>query len=196
LLAVYMVPVGADILVIDGSLSDDLAARLQFARPAPAQLAVGQVAMTKPSRTWDLWSQATGGTRVYERPKLYGGTLLAILAIRPAAVWVRTSDGVTGWIRAPAATALTPTAEMVGEPARYAGARFVQVVYRTGVALRRSPRSTAPKLLGRLDRGQIIELLGVRGDWVRVVFDDGRIRTIGWARWHYNGVRFIDVVSQ
>jgi hypothetical protein len=190
--AEYVVPVGTEMLVIEGSLSRDLVGRLQFSRPAPAGLAVGQTASTTPARAWDLWTKSVGGERVYERPRLYGGTLLTILAMTPRAVMVRTSDDVTGWIQAPAATALTANVITPGERSQFQGNTVVQVELRNGVPLRRGPRSTAPKLLDQLMFGQEAMLLGVRGDWARVAYvDDARRTQVGWARWYYDGARYL-----
>jgi hypothetical protein len=188
----FIIPVGTEMLVIDGSLSTELAGRLAFSRPAPAVLAVGQPAITSPGRAWDLWTAATGGARVVERPRLYGGTLLTIVAMTPKAVMVRTSDDVAGWIHAPAVSALTTNVLMPGERARFEGSSMVQVELRSRVPLRRSPRSTAPKLLEQLVFGQKAMLLGVRGDWARVMYvDDARRAQTGWARWHEDGARYL-----
>ena len=48
----YVVPVGTEMLVVDGALSRDIAPRMQFSRPAPTTLAVGQPAITSPGRAW------------------------------------------------------------------------------------------------------------------------------------------------
>ncbi len=190
--ASYVVPVGKEMLVLEGSLSRELVGRIQFGRPAPAVLAVGQAASTTPARAWDLWTKPVGGEHVYERPRLYGGTLLTIVAMTPNAVMVRTSDDVTGWIQASAATALTANLMVPGERSQFQGSTVVQVGLRNGVPLRRSPRSTAPKLLDQLMFGQEATLLGVRGDWARVAYvDDARRTQVGWARWYYDGARYL-----
>lgn len=188
----YVVPVGTEMLVVDGALSRDLAPRMQFSRSAPATLAVGQPAITSPGRAWDLWTDAAGGSRVFERPRLYGGTLLTIIAMTPKAVMVRTSDDVTGWLQAPAGTALLTNVFAPGERGRFEGNSVVQVDLRGGIPIRQSPRSTAPKLLEQLAFGQQALLLGVRGDWAQVLYvDDARRAQTGWARWYYDGTRYL-----
>lgn len=188
----FVVPVGTEMLVVDGPLSRELAPHLQFSRSASTTLAVGQPAITSPGRTWDLWTDVAGGTRAFERPRLYGGTLLTIIAMTPRAVMVRTSDDVTGWIRASASSALITNVLTPGERGRFEGNSVVQVELRSGVPIRQSPRSTAPKLLEQLAFGQQALLLGVRGDWAQVMYvDDARRAQTGWARWYYDGTRYL-----
>lgn len=188
----FVVPVGTEMLVVDGSLSRDFVPRMQFARPLSTVLAVGQPAITTSGRAWDLWTDAAGGTRVFERPRLYGGTFLTIIAMTPRAVMVRTSDDVTGWIQAPASTALITNVLTPGERGRFEGSSVVQVDIRGGIPIRQSPRSTAPKLLEQLAFGQQATLLGVRGDWAQILYvDDARRAQTGWARWHYDGTRYL-----
>ena len=193
---IYVVPVGSDMLLIEGGLSGGLVRRLQFIRPAPVGLAVGQTASTTPARVWELWTKPAGGERVDERPRLYGGTLLTIVAMTPKAVMVRTSDNVAGWILAPAATALTTNVLVPGERGRFQGQAVVRVETRGGLAMRRGPRSSAPKLLEQLMFGQEAMLLGVRGDWARVAYvDDARRTQVGWARWYYDGARYLSFAA-
>ena len=191
----YAVPVGSEVLVIEAVPAEQrLVTLLQFTQPRSEQLAVGQVAMTRPARTWDLWTQAVGGVRVFERPKLYGGSLLTILAIGARAVQVRTSEGVTGWIRAAAPTVLTARSAQAGEttPFMQNGWTEAQIVHPRGIALREVPRSTARRLGDPLKRGERVQVLGVRGDWLRVHHNG----SFGWARWYYDGARYIEAVGR
>ena len=63
--------------------------------------------MTGPEHTWELWTAPVDGERVTERPLLHSSALVTILNVQPQAVEVRTAEGVTGWIHAPASEALT-----------------------------------------------------------------------------------------
>lgn len=188
----YVVPVGAEMLVVDGTLSREIVPRLQFSRAVSSMLNVGQPAITSPGRTWDLWTEPVGGTRVFERPHLYGGSLLTIIGMMPKAVMVRTSDEVTGWIQTPASAALTTSVKIPSERSRFEGSSVVQVAVRGGIPVRQTPRSTAPKLLEQLNFGQQATLLGVRGDWAQIMYvDDARRTQTGWARWYYDGTRYL-----
>ena len=194
----YVIPLGVDMLVIHTGGIEDIASRLQFTQPFRTQLAAGQAAMTKPGRALDLWTRAAGGARVYERPLLYGGTPLTILGLRSHAVQVRTSEGVTGWLHAPAEAVLTPQAASVSPRARFQGVSTVQVVHLRPIPLRDGPSSTAPKIIDRILPGQQLSLMGVRGDWMRVLLfaPDGGYEpswAFGWVRWHYDGARYVDV---
>ena len=64
------------------------------------EISAGSFAMTTPQHAWKLWTAAEAGQRVAERPRLYGGAFVTVLDIQPAAVQVRTVEGVTGWIHA------------------------------------------------------------------------------------------------
>ena len=199
-----VVPAGANILVIDGpwlerggelhlvTINERPGVVLRLAPMVAPRLAVGQPAMTKLAEMWKLWTAATGGARVYERPLLYGGTPLTILAMQANAVQVRTSDDVTGWIHAPATRALTNAARMAGPRAAFSTARAVQVTLRNGIPMRTAPQSTATPLVGQLKPGQELRLLGVRGDWARVLLVSSW--QTGWVRWHYDGARYVEVV--
>ncbi len=198
-LTAYAVPTGSDMLVMTTHVADErLVSLLQFSRPATDRLAAGQVAMTKAGRAWDLWTAPTGGKRVDERPKLLGGAFLVILAIRPQAVQVRTTEGVTGWIRAAAPTALTTRPALPSEHTRF-GVYWAQVVAPNGLILRQAPQSSAPKVVtvpkavDRLERGQPVLVLGRRGDWLRVLLNGNEANGFGWLRWHYDGARYIEV---
>lgn len=192
----YAVRSGSDIVVISPSAADErIVSLLQFAQPAADRLAVGRVAMTKLSSTWDLWTAPSGGVRIYERPQLLGGAFLTILAIRPQAVQVRTSEGVTGWIHAPAATALTTRAAHTTEHIRFIDKGAVVLAPR-GLPLRTAPWSTAPNTATeRLKTGQRVTVLGRRGDWLRVHTLDLPVNAIGWVRWQYDGARYMGVAA-
>src|SRR5258706_6629123 len=96
--------------VPDRAASTDGAEILSVDRDNPlpdATLSPGQTAVTRPPFARDLWAAPTRDQRVDERPKLYGGALLTILAVDTHPVQVRTEDGVEGWILQPAAQPFT-----------------------------------------------------------------------------------------
>jgi hypothetical protein len=162
--------------------------------PAPdVTLVAGQQAVTRPPLARDLWAAPTGDQRVADRPKLYGGAVVTILAVEANAVQIRTEENVEGWIREPAAKALTSHLEIHGERARFVPQVRVQIVWPNGIPLRSEPRPDAAKLLEQIKAGQQATLQELRGDWLRIVLDDG---TTGWARWYYDGTVYIDVLPQ
>jgi len=160
-------------------------------RPSGVPFTPGQLATTRAGEEHDLWNAPAQGARVAERPRLYGGTVLTVLAATAAAVQVRTEDNVEGWIHVPAAQALSNDLTAVGEQLAFAPGVEVQVVWPNGVPLRVAPRSDAPKVITRLSPGQRGTVQALRGDWVQVVVDGGMS---GWARWYYDGHRYLDPV--
>jgi len=155
------------------------------------QLVAGQLVMTKPGKARDVWTAADGGKRLFERPKLYDGARVMILAVAAQAVQVRTEEGVEGWIHEPAGDALTSDSAAQGERARFVPGVQVQVIWKNGIPLRVVPRSDAKKVREQLKAGQHGTVQQLLGDWLRIVLDDG---TSGWARWYYDGMRYVDVV--
>src|SRR5262245_12711477 len=89
----YALPIGEDVLMITGVGLDWFVSGLQLEHPPARTLAAGQIAVTTPGRTWDLWSETAGGTRVIERTQLYGGDVVNIVATEAAGVQVATSRG-------------------------------------------------------------------------------------------------------
>jgi serine/threonine protein kinase len=160
--------------------------------PSPAPPAVGEPARTHPGAELDLWTAAAGGERVRERPKLYGGALVTVVAIEPAAVRVRTPEGVEGWIQTPAAEALTGDLAAPGPAERFGAGTRVAIVWANGIPLRQEPRSNATPLVEKLPAGQQGTVQEVLGDWLKVTLDD---QTTGWARWYYDGRRYISIVA-
>lgn len=190
--------VEAEPLVTTGPVqATPVAAPEPLATPGPAQqsaaaFTIGQSVVTKPPVVYDLWAAPTGGDRVFDRPKLYTGALVTVLAIEPEAVKVRTPEGVEGWIRAPAVDALTDDLSVRGRQAEYSAGTRVRVVWSNGIPLRQEPRPNAPKVLQQITAGQECTVQELRGDWLLVVFDDG---TAGWARWYYDETIYIEVVT-
>lgn len=187
----YAVPIGDTVLVVSDLSGGWFAEQARFA-PGTA-IEAGQLAATQRERALELWDAPTGGARVQERPLLYGGALVTVLALTPQAVQVRTSEGVTGWLHAGAAEALTleaapsVAASFVGEYVR------ATIVHANSIPLRAAPRSDAEAVGAPLAPGQALVVTGLRGDWLAVrVIDDGRQ---GWARWHYDGAMYIAVAE-
>jgi hypothetical protein len=188
----YAVPIGEDVLIVGGVGLEWFVNGLQLEHPGAATLAPGQIAMTTPGRTWDLWSEPVGGTRVVERPQLYGGAFVTILATEAQAVQVQTSEGVTGWIQAAAADALSSQIALVGEQAQFTPYSQARIADGYTIPVRESPHSTAPVRGQPAKSGQAITVIGVRGDWLRVLVPDvGE----GWARWYYDGAQYIEAVD-
>ena len=158
---------------------------------APA-LTVGQQALTKGGIARELFTQPERGEQVFERPKLFAGAQVTILAVQPGAVQVRTPEGIEGWIHEPAEAALTADLSATGEQAAFIVGARIQIVRTTGIPLRREANSKAQKVVEQLKAGQQATIQQVRGDWLMVKLDDG---TLGWARWYYAGERYIDVVA-
>jgi hypothetical protein len=190
---VYAVPVDGDVLLISGVGLEWFMSGLQLEQPTTDALIVGQIAMIKPGRAQDLWSAATGGTRLDERPQLYEGALVTILAAEAQAVQVQTSEGLTGWIQAAAADALTPQVALLGEQAHFAAYAQARVADGYTIPLRESPRSTAAAHGQPAKPGQELMVMGVRGDWLRVFIPEvGE----GWVRWYYDGTQYIEAVNR
>ncbi len=165
------------------------------ASPAPEVpgLAAGQSARTRPEVALDLWAAQAGGARVFERPRLYGGALVTILAVEPAAVRVRTPEGLEGWIRVPVAEALTDDLAAQGEEARFGVGALVEIVWPNGIPLRQEPRINAAKLIEKMPAGQRGNVQEALGDWLKVTLEGG---TTGWARWYYDGERYINLAVE
>jgi hypothetical protein len=161
-------------------------------RTSGGEFAIGQQALTRPSVARDLWTAPTGGERVFDRPKLYGGASVTILTIEPAAVAVRTPEGVEGWIHEPAEKALTSDLTATAEQARFISGARARIVWPNGIPLRTQPSPKAPKILEQIKPGQECTVQELRGDWLLFALDDG---TTGWARWYYDGVEYIDIVA-
>jgi len=158
---------------------------------APAALAVGEQAFTRTDVALDLFVDATGDQRVFDRPKLFGGAEVTIIAIEPAAVQIRTPEDVVGWIHKQADLALTAAPPPIAEGSPYRPGARIKIVHPTGIPLREAPQPNAAKLVDQLKLDQQATINGVRGDWLKIMLDDG---TVGWARWYYDGTRYIDVI--
>ncbi|MFL5800540.1 MAG: SH3 domain-containing protein [Roseiflexaceae bacterium] len=181
-------------LVPEPAASTDGAEILSVDRDNPlpdTTLSAGQPAVTRPPFARDLWAAPTGDQRVDERPKLYGGALLTILAVETDAVQVRTEDGVEGWIREPAVQALTSHLDVQGARKSFPPQARVRISLTNGIPLRAEPRSDAAKLLDKLELGRAATVQELRGDWLKILLDDG---TSGWARWYYDGTQYISTI--
>jgi serine/threonine protein kinase len=162
--------------------------------PAPTlpPLSEGQQTRTTPDAAHDLWTTPEDGEREHERPKLYGGALVTILTVELDAVKVRTEEGIEGWIRAPVEDALTSDLNITGEQTPFTPGATVRIVEQSGIPLRQEPRSDATVLRPQIrpgEQGQVQELLG---DWLKISLEDG---LEGWARWYYDGERYIESVQ-
>lgn len=182
---IVAVPVGQEILVIKGDFDLEVIDRLQFVVPRGGALKAGALAWTKTA--WNLRTSATGGSRVTERPVLVAGSVVTILKVQAQAVQVRTSEGVTGWIQASAARALTTTAPTTGWLRPWTTTARVQVA--NGVPVREEPRSgAAVRTYGSVARlGATFSVGMVRGDWM-MVHGSG---STGWVRWRYDGQMYV-----
>jgi hypothetical protein len=190
---VYAVSIGEDVLLINGVDLEWFLNGLQLEHPTAEILVVGQIAMTTPDRSWDLWSDAVGGARIDERPRLYGGALVTILATEAQAVQVRTAEGLTGWIQAAVTEALTTPVAPSRDQARFMAYAQARIAEGYTIPLRESPRSTAATQVQPAKSGQEFLVMGVRGDWLRVFIPEvGE----GWARWYYDGAQYIEFVEQ
>ncbi len=184
----YVVPLGRDMLVVDGDLQ--AIHDLGFVEHGLDGIVAGSFAMTAPRHSWELWTAAEAGERVAERPRLYAGSYVTVLAIRPEAVQVRTVEGVIGWIHAHAAEALTAEVQLSAPQASLINRPYAKVVHENSVPLREMPRSQAPQVGAPLAPRQTMQVLAVAGDWLHVgVPDTGRM---GWIRWYYDGNQYID----
>jgi hypothetical protein len=181
------------VLLISGAELNWFVGGLQLQDIGTDSLAAGQIAMSKPGSAWDLWSAAVGGTRLDERPQLHEGALVTILATEDQAVQVRTSEGLTGWVQAAAADALTSQIAPLGEQARFTAYAQARVADGYTIPLRESPRSTAAVRGAPIRSGQELIVMGVRGDWLRVFIPEvGE----GWVRWYYDGAQYIELVDR
>ncbi len=160
--------------------------------PVTGGLQVGQTALTRTPLSRELWSAAVGGDRVNERPRLFGGAEVTILAIEPEAVQVRTPEGVVGWLHEPAEQALTADLREIGALRRYAAGVVVRVVWPNGIPVRVEPRSDAGKQLDRLAVGQGGLVQQALGDWLHIKLENG---STGWVRWYYDGNIYVDLAS-
>jgi hypothetical protein len=161
-------------------------------RTSGGELAIGQQVLTRPPIARDLWTAPTGGERVFDRPRLYGGASVTILAIEAIAVAVRTPEGVEGWLHETAEAALTSNVTETVEQARFISGARAQIIWPNGIPLRTQPDPKAPKILEQIKPGQECTVQELRGDWLLVALSDG---TTGWARWYYDGVQYIDVAA-
>lgn len=157
----------------------------------PRPLAVGQLAVTLPDASRELWTAADRGEHVVERPRLYGGARLKILALAAQAVQVRTEDAVEGWIHEPAERALTSDLAVQGEREGFAPGAQIQIIWPSGIPLRAAPRSDAQKVREALKVGQRGALQQLLGDWLQITLEDG---ASGWARWYYDGKRYAHIL--
>lgn len=169
-----------------------LQASVTHAQPEGA-LRIGMQAVTRPPDARDLWTDEAGGERVFERPKLYGGSLVTIRAIAPNAVQVRTPEGVVGWLHERGELALSEDLTVAGEQAPFVVGARLTIIWPNGIPLRQEPAPDATKVRQQLRAGVEGALQELRGDWVLVELDDG---TIGWARWYYDGARYVDVLRE
>jgi hypothetical protein len=193
----YALAIGAKIVLVAGELSQPLLDGISIA-DTPPQLTPGQLVATTSDHAWELWTDPVGGERITERPRLYTGAWVSLLALREEAVLVRTVDNVAGWIHAPAAQALT-TEVAVGEaPARFLarGETIGQIIHSNSIPLRAAPFSNAPERGPALPPGQQFSIIGVSGDWLEVwVAAPATIGRSGWVRWYYDGARYVDLVE-
>jgi hypothetical protein len=186
----YIVPFGTQIVVISGTYAAESTIARFTLPPAPAlRLSVGALVMTKPDTTWNLWTSAKGGSRVFERPTLLGGSFVTIVELRAQAVAVRTTDGVTGWLRVPAATALTTRISSGTALERFGTSAHIKVVASKTLPVRTEPGSRAQQIVTVTATDPLLGL-GVRGDWVRVVLPS---EELGWVRWHYDGQEYLEL---
>jgi hypothetical protein len=160
--------------------------------PIDGGLQVGQTALTRTPATRELWSAAVGGTRVNERPRLFGGAQVTILAIEPEAVQISTPERVVGWLREPAEQALTADLSEIGPLRRYAVGVEVRVVWANGIPVRAEPRSDADTLIERLAAGQGGRVQQALGDWLEIQFENG---STGWVRWYYDGKVYVNLTT-
>ncbi len=80
----------------------------------------------------------------------------------------------------------------IGERARFPTGARVQVVHPDGIPLRSEHPSDAPTLCEQMAMGQQATVHELVGDWLRIELDDG---ARGWARWYYDGTRYVDIVQ-
>jgi len=159
---------------------------------APIAVSVGKQAFTRTDMALDLFVDATGDQRVFDRPKLFSGAAVTILVIEPAAVQIRTPEDVVGWIHQQADLALTAAPPPISIQSPYRPGARIKIAQPTGIPLRDAPRPNAPKLVDKLKPDQQATIKDVRGDWLNIMLDDG---AAGWARWYYDGARYIDVIA-
>jgi Protein kinase domain/Putative peptidoglycan binding domain len=166
------------------------------APPAATQgtggLQVGQTVLTRTPATRGLWATAAGGARMNERPRLFGGAEVTIVAIEPGAVQVRTPEGVVGWLHEPAEQALTADLSDIGVLQRFAAGVEVRVIWANGIPVRAEPRSGADKLIEQLPVGEGGRVQQALGDWLKIEFENG---STGWVRWYYDGKIYVDLIS-
>jgi hypothetical protein len=160
--------------------------------PIGGSLQAGQTALTRTPATRELWSDAVGGTRVNERPRLFGGAQVTIEAIEAEAVRVRTPEGVVGWLHEPAEQALTADLGDIGVLGRFGPGADVRVIWTNGIPVRAQPRSTADKLVEQLPAGQGGSVRQALGDWLELQLENG---STGWVRWYYDGKIYVDLAS-
>ncbi|MBV9790310.1 MAG: SH3 domain-containing protein [Chloroflexi bacterium] len=186
----FIVPFGSQILVVSGDYdAESTIPRFTLpAAPAP-RFSPGALVMTKPDTTWNLWTNVKGGSRVFERPTLLGGSFVTIVEQRAQAVAVRTTDGVTGWLRVPAATALTTRISSGTALERFGTAAHIKVVGAKTLPVRAEAGSRA-KQIGPVTATDPLLGIGVRGDWVRVVLPT---EELGWVRWHYDDQEYLEL---
>jgi hypothetical protein len=87
--------------------------------------------------------------------------------------------------------ALTAAPPPISIQSPYQPGRRIKIVHPTGIPLREAPQPNASKLVDQLKLDQQATINDVRGDWLKITLDDG---TVGWARWYYDGTRYIDVI--
>ncbi len=115
---------------------------------------------------------------------------MTVLAIQPAAVQVRTVEGVTGWLHGRASEALTTEVQLSVPQARLLEGPQAKVVHENSVPLREMPNSQAAEVGEPLAPGQTMQVLAVAGDWLHV--DVPNMGQMGWIRWYYDGNHYID----
>jgi len=191
--AATMPPIATGALIGATPLDPTAAPSEQAPSTTPSGLAVGQIALTRAAAVYMLWSAQSGGEHVNERPRLFGGAQVSILAIEPSAVQVRTAEGVEGWIHKPAEDALTADLSDTGTLRHFSPGTQVRVVWSRGIPVRVAPRSNASKLLDQLKAGQGGAVQEALGDWLKIELDDG---STGWVRWYYDGRVYVDLASR
>lgn len=169
-------------------LSTSAATELPTPQTEAAIFAVGQTAYVQMIAELPLWTDARGGDKVFERPLLTRGAMLAVLALQDDAVQVRTVDGVDGWLHGAPTDVLSAEPPIYAEQDNYASGTQVRFIWPNGIPLRNAPSSEAEKVVARVANETAATVTQQLGDWIEVTLENG---TSGWARWFYNGTRYV-----
>lgn len=149
---------------------------------------VGQTAYVQMAKELPLWSEASGGTQIFERPLLTRGAMLAVVGVQVNAVQVRTVDGVDGWLHGAPIDVITSEAPIYAEQDNYAVGTNVVFVWPNGIPLRNAPYFEADKVIEKIASGTAATVTQQLGDWVEVTLDN---KKPGWVRWFYDGKRYV-----